>query len=167
MDDQSKHSNQYLEETHDTPVAPASLKAFFAENMNQDGMEREVVISRRFTDKKGKPIPWIIRALTDIERDDIQRQCMRTVLVRKNGRYRNTQELDVVAFSNRLRAKAVVHPNLDDAALQNSYGVQCAEDLLGVMLTANEGILLLEEVNAMGAPNEEEQMAELSEEAKN
>jgi len=150
-----------IEERED--IVPESLEAFFAQNMRQENLEQEVAISDRFLGKDGKPAKWKIRALSDVERDAIQRECMVTKAVRKNGKLRTVQELDAIKFANMLRARAVVHPDLNNQELQDSYGVRCAEDLLGVMLTSNEGALLLEAVNAIGAPDNDE----LEEEAKN
>ena len=142
---------------------PASLEAFFAENMSQEGLEREIIVSKRFTDGSGNPVPWKIRALSDLERDEIQRACTKPKMTYQKGRQRQVQDFDAALFMNKLRTASVVFPDLDSKALQDSYGVQCAEDLLGVMLTAAEGTYLLEEVNSLGGLDD----GELEDEAKN
>jgi hypothetical protein len=64
-----------------------------------------------------------------------------------------------------MTAASVAYPNLNDAELQNSYGVMGAEALLEAMLTAGEYITLSGKVAEINGFNES--VEELVEEAKN
>ncbi|WNY26189.1 hypothetical protein MsAc7_17620 [Methanolapillus millepedarum] len=53
---------------------------------------------------------------------------------------------DINAFSKGVVTRGVIHPNLLDAELQNSYGVHTPGDLLNKMLTAGEFIKLQQKI---------------------
>lgn len=124
---------------------------------------KKVVVSNRFKDEKGDPIPWEIKALTEAENDELQRSCMVNVPVPgKRGQY--SRELDQVKYTGMLLAESVVEPNLHDAELQDSYGVKSADALLSNMLYSNEYNVLAQAVAGMG---KFESLPELVDEAKN
>lgn len=124
---------------------------------------KKVIVSNRFKDEKGNPIPWEIKALTAAENDVLQRCCMVNVPVPgKRGQY--SRELDQSKYTAMLLAESVVEPNLHDAELQDSYGVKSAEALLSKMLCLNEYNTLAEAVTGMG---KFESLPELVETAKN
>lgn len=54
----------------------------------------------------------------------------------KKGQY--TQQLDTYTFQARVCARCTVFPPLDNAELQNSWGVAKPEELLGKMLIGGE-----------------------------
>ena len=60
--------------------------------------EKEVVISNRFQDESGQPVPFKIRALTQEENDAITRQATRR---RKEGG-QTIEQLDSVDFTRRM-----------------------------------------------------------------
>lgn len=122
-----------------------------------------VVVSQRFKDEQGNPIPWEIKALTAAENDELQRGCMVNVPIPgKRGQF--SRELDQTKYTAMLLAESVVEPNLHDAELQDSYGVKSAEALLSAMLCLNEYNILAEAVTGMG---KFESLPELVEAAKN
>lgn len=96
----------------------------------------EVVISERFRDKAGKPIPWQIRVMSQEEMEEITEACTHRVIDEntKQERY----ETDRKALGRELLEKCVIYPNLNDAALQDSYGVMGAVALAGKMLLPGE-----------------------------
>ena len=84
------------------------------------------------TDKEGKPLLWEIKPLTTREVETLRSECTREVpLPGKKGQYRMTLD---ERFGVRLCAAAVVFPDLNNAALQDSYGVKTPEDLLMAMI---------------------------------
>lgn len=124
---------------------------------------KKVVVSERFKDENGQPIPWEIKALTAAENDELQRRCMVNVPVPgRRGQF--SRELDQTKYTAALLAESVVEPNLHDAELQDSYGVKSADALLAAMLFYNEYNILAEAVSGMG---KFESLAELVETAKN
>lgn len=124
---------------------------------------KKVVISNRFKDETGKPVPWEIKALTAEENEELQRRCMVNVPVPgQRGQY--TRELDQIKYTAMLLTESVVFPDLNNAELQDSYNVKGADALLRKMLYASEYNKLAEEVAAV---SNIENLAALVEEAKN
>ena len=71
--------------------------------------EKEVVISNRFQDESGQPVPFKIRALTQEENDAITRQATRR---RKEGG-QTIEQLDSVDFTRRMVVAATVEPDTE------------------------------------------------------
>lgn len=141
----------------------SDFSAFFAENkIQQDNIK--FVASTKFVGKDGKPIEWELRPLTAGEDEDIRRSSTRKV---KTGTRSNayTSELDTNTYLAKMTAASVVYPNLNDAALQNSYKVMGAENLLRAMLSAGEYVTLSGKVAELNGFDTD--VNELVEEAKN
>lgn len=114
----------------------ASLSAFL--HPEQTGNE-EVVVSERFKEN-GKPVPFVIRPITQEEN---------AVLIRKHTRKdkkSGEESFDRVAYNHDLTAAAVVEPNLDDAELQKAYGTLEAAKTLSAMLYVGEYTALVQAV---------------------
>ena len=114
-----------------------SLTSFLAQNAKKiDNVT--FVASERFIDTdNGKPMNWEICCITAAENADIRKSCMHTVPVMgKKGQY--TQEFDVNSYLAKVACRCTVFPNLNDAELQQSYGVMSAEQLITTMLTPAE-----------------------------
>ena len=120
----------------------SSLQAFFAQNVRSEIVE-EVIISDRFKDENGKPIPWKIRALTEGEVEEI-RKAARKYIKGKGGQ--RIPETDPDEFAAKIAVASVVFPDLKNAELQKSYGVLGAEDLLKKMLLSGEYATLIQKV---------------------
>ena len=140
----------------------SNLSCFLAPNVEKRA-NIKVVVSDRFKDENGKPVEWEIRSISADEDETLRKTCTRKVPVAgKKNQY--TQDFDANAYLCKLAAKAIVFPDLNDAALQNSYGVMGAEQLLKIMLYKDEFDKLTEYlVNA----SDTEDIGELVEEAKN
>ncbi len=124
---------------------------------------KKVVVSSRFKDEKGKPIPFEIKALSADENDELQRRCMISIPVPgQRGQY--TRELDQIKYTAMLLTESVVYPDLNEAELQDSYGVRGGEALLRKMLYTGEYNVLAQEVMAL---SKVEGLADLVAEAKN
>ena len=108
------------------------LQAFFAENTPPFPEER-VKLSERLGGE------FRIRGISEEESAGIRRQCV------KNA----AGETDPADYLCRLAAACVVEPDLQNAALQRSWGVMGAEDLLKRMLSAGEYAKLVERVQAV------------------
>ena len=108
------------------------LSAFMAPNAKKPE-NIKLVVSDRFVDENGKPEVWEVRCLSSDENDLIQRDCTKQVPIPgKRNQYR--QVVDTALYGRKLAAACTVYPNLNDAELQDSYGVKCAEDLIGKLL---------------------------------
>lgn len=96
--------------------------------------EKEVVISNRFQDENGQPVPFKIRALTQEENDRITKQATRQTKV--NGQ--TVEKLDSVDFSRRMVVAATVEPDFQAKELCDAYGVLDPLQVPGKMLLSGE-----------------------------
>ena len=139
----------------------SELSAFFAQNAASE-LTEEFVVSERFKDKEGKPIPWILRSMTEAENEEIRKTATKRVQVKK-GVY--TQETNPEEYVAKLVVASVVFPNLKDAELQKSYGVMGAEALLRKMLLPGEYASLGQKVQELNGFDQS--MEDLMDEVKN
>ncbi|MDU5947639.1 MAG: phage portal protein, partial [Paenibacillus macerans] len=94
----------------------SSLSAFFAQNAAA-GLVEEVVVSERFKDEQGQPVPWRLRSMTEEENETIRKSCQRKVKDKGMVSYEtNTDE-----YLAKLAVASVVFPDLKNAELQQSY----------------------------------------------
>lgn len=112
-----------------------NFKAFMAENAVKYN-EVEYVASERFVDENGEPIPWRLRILTEKESNKLRNMCRRKVT--NAATKQTTTETDIDKYNDLVVEKCVVYPNLNDAALQESYGAVGAAELARVMLLPGE-----------------------------
>lgn len=125
---------------------------------------KKVVASKRFIDATGKPIEWEIRTITAEEDEYLRKSCTKKVQVPgKKGQF--IQEIDTNKYLGLLAVSCTVCPNLNDAELQNGYGVMGADSLLKKMLHAGEYTAFLAKIQEMNGFDSS--MDELVEEAKN
>ena len=121
-----------------------SLSAFLAENAEK--VENvKFVVSKRFKDENGVPVPWEIRPITGNEDEAIRKSCVKRVQV-PGKRNQFTQETDYNMYLGKLAVSCVIFPNLNDQELQDSYKVMGAEALLKTMLTPGEYADLLTKI---------------------
>ncbi len=137
--------------------------AIFMAGNAQKAETVKYVASKRFANK-GKPVEWELKAI-DSELDElIRKECTKKVPVAgKRGQY--TQETDTDKYIGKMCVACTVYPNLNDAELQDSYGVKSADALLKKMLLAGEYTEYKAKV--MEVNGYDMSMEELVEEAKN
>ncbi len=102
----------------------SSLKAFL--NPVQVA-NKDVLISERFVGEDGKPIPFIIKPITQKENEQLIKKY--TKVDRKGNETFNRTE-----YVQALTASAVVEPNLSDSKLQDKYGLGETEALKNMLL---------------------------------
>lgn len=138
----------------------ADLKGFFAQNAVK--LENvKFVLSNRFLDENGKPHEWELRTLDAGESETIRKECTRRVKV--GNQY--TMEIDNEALAIKMMVESIVFPNLNDKALQDTYGVMGSEQLLKKMLTIGEYSSLSKKISEINGFDES--MNDLVDEAKN
>ncbi|AQZ46036.1 phage tail assembly chaperone [Paenibacillus larvae] len=137
------------------------LQAFFAQEAGE-AMTEKVVVSDRFKDKDGKPVPWEIRSMTEAENEEIRKSATRKVKS-KNGMY--TTETNNELYLAKLAVASVVFPDLKNVELQQSYGTLGAENLLRRMLLPGEYANLIEKVQEINGFDKD--IEDLKEEIKN
>lgn len=112
-----------------------NLSAFLAQNARKIDTVRYVA-SDRFTGPDGAPVPWEIGCITAAENSRIRQGCMKTAPGAKRGQ--TAQQFDAGLYQARIAARCTLSPDLNDRALQDSYGVHTAEELIATMLTPGE-----------------------------
>lgn len=104
--------------------------------------EKEVFISGRFLDEKGKPVPFKVRAITQEEADRLVRRS--TIVRMKNGQ--RMEEFDRLGYNRRLIVAGTVEPDFSSAELCEAYGVADPMLVPGRMLLSGEYGKLLQEI---------------------
>ena len=122
--------------------------------------EREVIVSNRFQDESGKPVPFKIRSLTQEESDAISRKCRRSRKV--NGQAQ--EYLDSTEFSRRMVVVATVEPDFSSTELCEAYGVMDPLLVPGKMLLSGEFARLLRAITELSGFDANE---DVEQEAKN
>lgn len=132
----------------------SSLNAFLhpvqAEN-------REVIVSNRFQEN-GKPVPFVIRPITQQENEEF---------IRKHTKRdkKGNEVFDRINYNRELTATAVVEPDLNNADLQKRWGTLGAPKTLAKMLYVGEFATLMQA--ALELSGLDEDINEDIEEAKN
>jgi hypothetical protein len=85
--------------------------------------------TKSLCDEDGKPLEWEIRPISSKENDLLQEQSMIDVPVTGKPK-QSTRQLKPTLYAKKLIAASVVYPDLLNAELQDSYGVNRAEDLV-------------------------------------
>lgn len=116
----------------------SSLKAFLNPIKPEN---KEVIVSDRFQED-GKPVPFVIRPITQKENE---------LLIKKYTKRdkKGNETFDRVGYIHELVASAVVFPDLKNAELQQAYGVLGETELLKEMLLAGEFATLAKAVQEL------------------
>ena len=121
------------------------------------------VASKRFA-VDGKPVEWELKAIDSDLDEALRKECTKKVPIPgKRGQY--NQETDTDKYIGKMCVSCIVYPNLNDAELQDSYGVKSADALLKKMLLPGEYTELKAKV--MEVNGYDMSMEELVDEAKN
>lgn len=134
----------------------ANLTGFLAQNaLKVENIK--YVASKRFIGEDKKPLEWEIKCIPSTEDEALRKSCTKRVPI-PGKRNQYTSETDYNLYLGRLAATCTVFPNLNDAELQNSYGVMGADDLLKTMLMPGEYtdyLTKIQEVNGFEVTFEE------------
>lgn len=110
----------------------SKLSAFLHPVTTQE--EKEVVISNRFQDENGNPVPFKIRALAQEENDQITKQATRQIRV--NGQ--PVEKVDSADYTRRMIVAATVEPDFRSKELCDAYGTLDPLLVPGKMLFSGE-----------------------------
>jgi len=127
-------------------IKTMSLNGFFKSNV-KTLPDLRVVVSERFTNEDGTPIEWVLHPISTKRVEEITKRNSRTTI--KNGKKETT--VNEENLNAELLEEVVLFPRLNDAELQDSYGVTSVNELLSVMLYPGETQVLtkaLQEVMA-------------------
>ena len=107
----------------------SSLTRFLKEN-KKVRENTKYPASEAFTDENGKVIEWEIKPISTAENERIRSAC--TKQIKEKGVVKS--KIDTFAYILKIITASVVFPNLNDKALQDSYGTLSAEDLVLAMI---------------------------------
>lgn len=110
-----------------------SLNGFFKSNA-KSLPDIKVVVSERFTNEDGTPIEWVLHPISTKRVEEITKRNTKTTI--KNGKKESI--VNEENLNAELLEAVVLYPSLNDAELQDSYGVSSANELLSVMLYPGE-----------------------------
>ncbi|MFC2475918.1 MAG: hypothetical protein ACFNTU_00310 [Catonella sp.] len=104
--------------------------------MKANKVKREnifIAATKSILDKDGKPVMWEVRHLTTKEANAIREDCTTEIQIKgKPGLFRS--KLNTNEYLGKLASAAVVFPDLNNKALQDSYGVMTPEELIFEMI---------------------------------
>ena len=112
------------------------FSVFMAGNAVKDETVKYVA-SKRFVDSKKKPVEWELKSISSDLDEALRKDCTKKVPIPgKRGQY--NQETDTDKYIGKLCVACTVYPDLNNAELQDSYGVKGAEALIKTMLKPGE-----------------------------
>ena len=113
----------------------SDFSIFMAGNVANNEIVKYVATKR--IKHKGKPVEWELKPISSSLDESIRKECTKKVpIAGKRGQY--NQETDTDKYIGKLCVACTVYPNLNDAELQDSYGVKSGDELLKKMLLPGE-----------------------------
>ncbi|MCI8363393.1 MAG: hypothetical protein HFG34_00335 [Eubacterium sp.] len=106
----------------------SSLSAFLKENKKEKTNEKHAV-TESICDEEGKAVKWEFRHIATKEDGNLRDSCTEEIPIKgKPNAFR--PRLNVNKYLIEIICRSVVFPDLNNSALQDSYGVKTPEDLL-------------------------------------
>ncbi len=136
----------------------SALKAFLQPPVTD--VTKQVIVSDRFKDDEGNPVPFVIKAITQKENEKLAHMSRKTSNI--NGK--PVEGLDNLLYTKRLVLACVQAPDFRDQEMCKYYGTEDPLDVPSQMLSVGEYSRLssaILELNDMVDPREK------MEEAKN
>ena len=116
-------------------MSNSNFAVFMAGNAKDDKIVKYVASKRFVAD--GKPVEWEIKAIDSDKDELIRKECTKKVPISgKRGQY--NQETDTDKYIGKMCVACTVYPDLNNAELQDSYGVKTPDALLKRMLKPGE-----------------------------
>lgn len=135
----------------------SALKAFL--QPPKTGTTKKVVISERFVDEEGNPVPFVLRAISQEENEQLANMSKKPVTVDDA----TTEKLDTVLYTKRLVLACVQEPDFMDQEICKYYGTVDPAEVPSKMLSIGEYRLLSDEImdlNDMGVSKKKKKMDE-------
>lgn len=136
------------------------LKAFMLPSVTDE--TKDVIISKRFVNEKGEPLPFKIRQISQEINEGLRKQCVKPI--KKNGTVIG-EELDAVKFSRTLLVTCTLYPNFKATELCDYYKTKDPTEVPSRMLSAGEYAKLSKEIQDFNGFNDD--IDTLEEQAKN
>ena len=109
------------------------------------GEVKEVIISSRFKDEAGNPVPFTIRAIPQEQTAALTAKGRRVQKVRGQRQ----EYLDAAQLNRELIVAATLEPDFSSAEVCEAYGTKIPTQVPGKMLLAGEYDALLREIMAL------------------
>lgn len=106
------------------------LSYFMPDVAKEKREDFELVVSDRFVNDQGNPVPWKFRLLSAKEIDYIKESAIK----KKNS----TVKVDTNKIIIDTISETIIYPNLKSEKLQNAYGAVNIKELLDKMLEGRE-----------------------------
>lgn len=129
----------------------SALKAFLQPPVTS--VTKEVIISDRFKDDEGKPVPFVIKTITQKENENLARMSRKVSSVKGKP----VESLDNILYTKRLILACVQEPDLSDQEVCKHYGTEDPLEVPSQMLSIGEYGRLSEaimELNGMKDPED-------------
>ena len=120
---------------------------------------KEIVISTRFQDENGKPVPFKVKSLTQEENDLL----IKKATITRKGKSGMEEKFDSMSYRRALILAGTVEPDFSSEEMCKAYGVLDPALVPGKMLKAGEFSALANAISELSGFGEEE----AEEEAKN
>lgn len=92
---------------------------------------RKIAVTNSLLDADGKPVLWELKPLSTAQSEAIREDCTER---KRDEKGRIKSEFNSGKYIAKIICACIVEPNLYNAELQDSYGVQTPEDLLKEMV---------------------------------
>ena len=139
-----------------------SIKAFLQPPVMEE--TKEVIVSKRFKDENGNPVPFVIRVIDQETNDKLINQATRKT--RKNGQI--VRDFDEERYAKLLLSSCVVEPDFKNSEICAYYKAVDPLDVPGRMLNVGEYNYLVKKIRELNEiALSDEEFEGLVEEAKN
>ncbi len=118
--------------------------------------EKEIVISKRFQDENGKPVPFKIRSLTQEENDKLAKKATKTKKVNGN----QVEYRDNAQYGREIVLAATLVPDFSSEEMCKGYGVIDPSFVAPKMLSAGEYQRLFNAITDISGLNDSEDVFE-------
>lgn len=113
--------------------------------------EKEIIVSERFKDEAGNPIPFKIRPITQEQNAELMKRATRTV----KDRTGINRQFDANLYSRLMVVAGTVYPDFSDAQLCDGYNVADPALVPEKMLLAGEYMKLSEAISNLSGIGED------------
>jgi hypothetical protein len=110
-------SEEKIVGVEEVSVEEQDISIFLPGNVEEPEEVKEV-ISSRFKDKKGKPVPFVFQAITTERIDELEKECTTYSKVRGQGR---VKKFDAQRFSERMAIETTIFPNFKSKEFRKAY----------------------------------------------
>ena len=156
---ENKTNQEEVKEVKEVTEQVQDLSIFLPGSV-EEAEEIKVPISKRFKDKEGKIVPFILKAISTERVDEIEKECTTHKNVRGTGRVRN---FDNQRFMQRIAIESTVYPPFKSQELRKAYGTQDPVEVARKVLhIAGDFTKWLEETQRVNGFGDEEDLEELA-----